>query len=192
MPGVRLGGRVAQVQGRDVVASCEVWPGCDGLASPHHRAMLGRNSLAQAMPQTPGGTAISVRFRGTCPASTSGGFFAAGGCLRGRLRGSRRSLDRYQAARSKAIHARPRTLEIGEHEGALAASGCTDLHLLDGSCPMNDLTFAHLQRTCRPNTASCCSSTAVVTSAGAQPPVSSRGVSVVWASCGHGGASFRG
>src|ERR1700730_3067647 len=64
----------------------------------------------------------------------------------GWLRGSRRSLDRYQAARSKAIHARPRTLEIGEHEGALAASGCTELHLLDGSCPMNDLTSAHLQR----------------------------------------------
>jgi hypothetical protein len=84
-------------------------------------------------------------FAGHAPGSTSSGFF--GGRLRWRsLRRGRRALDRYQAAPGKAIHAGPGACEVSEHEGALAPSGRTKLHLRDGSCPMNDVTLRHLQR----------------------------------------------
>ena len=84
-------------------------------------------------------------FAGHAPGSTSGGFF--GGRLRWRsLRRGRRSLDRYQTAPRKAIHAGPGACEVSEHKGALAPSGRTKLHLRDGSSPMNDVTLRHLQR----------------------------------------------
>jgi hypothetical protein len=82
---------------------------------------------------------------GHAPGSTSGGFF--GGRLRWRsLRRGRRSLDRYQTAPGKAIHAGPGACEVSEHKGALAPSCRTKLHLRDGSSPMYDVTLRHLQR----------------------------------------------